>query len=200
MAVKTKGERTRRRILDVVVELLETRSFDEVSIAEVARRADVTRPAFYFHFPTKGAAVAAVLGDLFEEFIEVASAWYRHPGTDPGAGVTEALGATVASWRANARLMDALARAAAADDDAAQLVGAWESDLVERATDRLRRDIGARLPAEGPSVEALARVLVGATFDAMRRDVRALVSTGEADPEVAVALTHVWTRVISAAH
>lgn len=193
----TKGERTRQRILDVVVHLLATRSFADISIAEITRRAEVTRPAFYFHFPTKGAAVAAVLEDLFEEFIGVAGAWYEHPDADPAAGVTEALEATVALWRSHARLMDAVVRAAVADEEAGQLVAAWEQRLVERATDRLRRDIGADLPAAGPSVEALAAVLVGATFDAMRRDVRRIVETGEPEPDVAPALAYAWLGVVS---
>lgn len=193
----TKGERTRRRILAVVVELLEELSFADVSIAEITRRAEVTRPAFYFHFPTKGAAVAVVLEELLEEFVEVAAAWYEHPGADPGAGVAEALEATVGLWRGNARLMDAIVRAAVADEEAAQLVAAWEEQLTERATDRLRRDIGGALPRSGPSVDALARLLVGATFDAMRRDVRAIVETGRPLPEVPEALAHVWLSVVA---
>lgn len=193
----TKGERTRRRIVDEVVQLLESRSFSEVSIAEITRRAEVTRPAFYFHFPTKGAALAAVLEELFEEFVTVAAAWYEHPATDPAVGVAEALDATVALWRQHARLMDAMVRAASVDDEAAQLMSAWEERLVARATDRLRRDIGAVLPQGAPSVEALAAVLVGATFDAMRRDVRRIVETGEAVPEVADALAYAWLGVVS---
>lgn len=193
----TKGERTRQRILGVVVALLEERSFGDVSIAEITRRAEVTRPAFYFHFPTKGAVVAAVLEDLFEEFIGVAVDWYEHPDADPAAGVSEALEATVALWRSNARLMDAVVRAAAADEEAGQLVASWERRLVDRATDRLRRDIGPALPASGPSVEALAGVLVGATFDAMRRDVRRIVETGDPEPEVAAALAYAWLGVVS---
>jgi AcrR family transcriptional regulator len=196
--VTTKGERTRRRILEVVVHLLETRSFGEISIAEITRRAEVTRPAFYFHFPTKGAVVAAVLEDLLDEFVGVAAAWYEHPGDDPASGVAEALAATVDLWRANARLMDAMVRAAAVDEEAAQLVGAWEAHLTERATDRLRRDLGPRLASGSPSVESLAQLLVGATFDAMRRDVRSIVGSGEPRPEVAAALAHVWLRVVTA--
>lgn len=194
----TKGERTRRRILDVVVHLLETRSFEEVSIAEITRRAEVTRPAFYFHFATKGAAVAAVLEDLLEEFVAVAAAWYERPGTDPGAGVAEALEATVALWREHARLMDAILRAASTDAEAAQLVDAWVAHLAARAADRMRRDLGDRLPAAGPSVEALAELMVGATVEAMRRDVRRLVATGERTGGVARTLAFVWSRVVAA--
>lgn len=193
----TKGERTRQRILDVVVQLLETRSFGDISVAEITRRAEVTRPAFYFHFASKGAVVAAVLEDLFAEFIDVAAAWYEHPGEDPAAGVVEALEATVRLWRANARLMDAMLRSAAVDAEAAQLVGAWEGRLTDRAAERLGRDLDGRLSSAGPSVEALAQVLVGATFDAMRRDVHSIVASGVPRPEVAAALAHVWLRVVT---
>jgi len=195
--VTTKGGRTRRRILDVVVDLLETRSFEEISIAEITRRAEVTRPAFYFHFPSKGAAVAAVLEGLYEEFVATAAAWYEHPGGDPLAGVPEALDATIALWRSHARLMDAMTRAAAADPEAAQLMSAWVDELTARAAVRLRQDIADQLPQEGPSVEALAAFMVGATFDAMRRDVRSIVETGNSGPEVLSTLTYVWTQVLA---
>lgn len=196
MRVTNKGARTRRRILDVVVELLETRSYDAMSIAEITRRAEITRPGFYFHFASKGAAVAGVLEELLEEFVTVAAAWYEHPGDDPLAGVEEALGATIDLWRSHAPLMDAVLRAAATDDEASELVGAWVDGLDGRAAGRLRRDVGARLPPTGPSIDSLAAFMVGATVDAMRRDVRSIVDTGEPTPEVLETLTYVWTSVI----
>ena len=194
----TKGGRTRRRILEVVVDLLETRSYDAMSIAEITRRAEITRPAFYFHFASLGAAVAGVLEELAEDFVTVAAAWYEHPGGDPLAGVPEALESTIALWRGHARLMDAVSRAAAVDTEASQVVAAWVDELTARAADRLRRDISAQLPAGGPSVESLATFMVGATFEAMRRDVRSIVQTGEPSTEVAETLVHVWTQVLAA--
>ena len=193
----SKGARTRRRILDVVVDLLETQSYDAMSVAEITRRTDITRPAFYFHFATKGAAVAGVLEELLEQFVTVAAAWYEHPGDDPLAGVEEALGATIDLWRAHARLMDAVLRAAATDDEAAEIVGAWVEGLCERAGERLRRDVGTRLATNGPSVESLAAFMVGATLDAMRRDVGTIVERGRPAPEVRETLVYVWSRVIA---
>jgi AcrR family transcriptional regulator len=195
--VLTKGDRTRRRILDVVVELLETQSYDRMSVEEVTRRAEITRPAFYFHFGSLGAAVAGVLEELLEEFVTVAAAWYEHSGDEPLAGVTEVLEATIALWRSHARLMDAMTRATAVDDEAAELVARWVGGLIIRAAERLRRDLAERLPAEGPSPDALAAFMVGATFDAMRRDVRAIVTTGTPDEETLVTLTYVWTKVLA---
>lgn len=197
MRVTTKGARTRRLILDVVVELLETRSYDEISIAEISRRAEVTRPAFYFHFPSKGAVLGAALDELRDEFIAVATAWYDHVGGDPLAGIPEALEATIALWRTHAHLLDAVGRAAVVDAEAADLVASWVAELTARATDRLRSDLGPRLRGGGPSVESVAEFLVGATFDAMRRDVRGIVETGSGCPEVAETLTFVWARVVA---
>lgn len=193
----TKGGRTRERILDAVRELLATQSYENLSIAAITRRAELTRPAFYFHFSSKGAAVAGLLEDLLDEFVAVAAAWYDHPGDDASAGVVEALEATVELWRANAHLIDALIRATTVDAEASALVGQWTDGLGARAADRLRRDIGGRLPADGPSVTALSTFMVGAMFDAMRRDVRDVLAGARPDPEVLTTLVFVWRRVLS---
>lgn len=192
----TKGDRTRRRILEVVVDLLESQSYEQISVAEITRRAEVTRPAFYFHFASKGAVLAAALDELREEFIAVATAWYDHVGGDPQAGIPEALEATIALWRSHARLLDAVNRSSAVDAEAADIVTSWIAELTARAADRLRRDLGPEVGAGGPSVEALAEFMVGATFEAMRRDVRSIVDAGVATPGVAATLTFVWARVV----
>lgn len=193
----TKGDRTRQRILEVVTELLESESYDRISIAEITRRAEVTRPAFYFHFASKGAVLGAALDELRDEFIAVATAWYDHVGDDPQAGIPEALEATIALWRTHARLLDAVTRASVVDAEAADLVASWVAELTARAADRLRRDLGPEVGAAGPPVEALAEFMVGATFEAMRRDVRGIVETGVPTPGVAATLTFVWARVVS---
>lgn len=179
------------------MELLETQSYDAMSVAEITRRAEITRPGFYFHFATKGAAVAGVLEELLEEFVGVAAAWYEHPGDRPLAGAEEALRATVELWRSHAHLMDAVLRAAATDDEAAELVGAWVGELTNRGGGRLRRDIAGHLPPDGPSAEALAAFMVGATVDAMRRDVRSIVATGSQVPEVLETLVYAWVQVLT---
>ncbi|MFC7504961.1 TetR/AcrR family transcriptional regulator [Nocardioides sp. CPCC 206347] len=195
----TKGDRTRQRILEVVTDLLEAESYDRISIAEITRRAEITRPAFYFHFPNKGAVLGAALDELRDEFIAVATAWYDHAGGDPAAGIPEALDATIALWRSHARLLDAVVRASAADAEAADLMASWVEELTARAADRLRRDVGPELGLEGLSVEALAEFMVGATVEAMRRDVRRIVESGVPTPGISATLTFVWARVVAPA-
>lgn len=177
--------------------LLESHSYDELSIAEITRRAELTRPAFYFHFASKGAVVAAVLEDLLDEFVAVAQAWYQHRDGDPLLGVEEALAATVDLWRSHARLVDALLRAAAVDPEAAELVEGWADELGARAAERLRHDLGDPLPGDGPGAGALARFMVGAMVDTMRRDVRAVVAGSPADDAVLATLAFVWRRILA---
>jgi AcrR family transcriptional regulator len=46
-------QRTRARIFEAALAEFARVGFDRASVAEIARRADVSRPSFYFHFPTK---------------------------------------------------------------------------------------------------------------------------------------------------
>lgn len=193
----TKGGRTRQRILDAVGDLLSEGSFQQLSIAEITRRAHVTRPAFYFHFPSKGAAIAGVLEELFHEFIAVADAWYEHDSGDPLEGIPEALDGTIALWRSNAPLMHGMVQAATVDGEAGQLWRSWIEEFTRRVAERLHHDLDQAVLDGTPSIEALAELLVGASFDAMHRDVRRIVELGEETPEIGPTLAFLWTRALS---
>lgn len=47
--------RTRNQIIDSAVKLMTEHGYDQVSIREICRAADVTTGAFYYHFPSKDA-------------------------------------------------------------------------------------------------------------------------------------------------
>ncbi|HWU23061.1 MAG TPA: TetR/AcrR family transcriptional regulator [Nocardioides sp.] len=188
----TKGDRTRSRILDALATLLEEAPYDQVSIAEVTRRAEVTRPAFYFHFDSLGAAISSLMEQLFDEFTKVAGDWYSHVGQDQPANLRAGMAQTVAIWRKHAVTMDAMMRAAAVDEPAARILDEWIAAFTSRALPVARAD-GRGL---GDRADRVARLLVAMTFDAMRRDVRNLVATGVADPDVADTVAEVWIRTI----
>ena len=46
-------QKTRARIFEAALEEFARVGFDRASVAEIARSAGVSRPSFYFHFPTK---------------------------------------------------------------------------------------------------------------------------------------------------
>jgi AcrR family transcriptional regulator len=189
--VVTKGDRRRQAILDAVAEMLETQSFEEISIAEITRRADVTRPGFYFYFPTKGAAVASLMEGLFAEFMDAASVWYEHRQSDQREGIRIGMDATIDLWRKHAVVMHGMVQAAATDREADALWQQWVAAFTARAVPTIRDDVG-----RGGQTEHLATFLVDATFAAMQRDVRSIVQTGTGTPDLLVTIVQVWTRTL----
>ena len=195
----TKGDRRRQRILDAVADLLETESFEQISIAEITRRADVTRPGFYFYFPTKGAAVASLMEGLIGEFLDAASPWYDHRGPDQPTALREGMERTVALWRKHAVVMHGMVQAAAAEREAGEIWQQWVNAFTARAVPTITADLGpARSRSHRP--EQLATFLVDATFAAMQRDVRSIVEEGTGTPGVVDAISLVWARTLYGEH
>lgn len=71
---ETKGERTRRRLLELAIERFGQRGFRATSVSEIARAADLTQAAAYAYFEGKDAlfeaAVEADAGSLIDEVAE----------------------------------------------------------------------------------------------------------------------------------
>ena len=195
----TKGDHRRERILGAVTDLLAIHSFEEISIAEITRRAEVTRPGFYFYFPTKGAAVATLMEGLFGEFMEAATTWYEHEQADQREGLRKGMQATVDLWRKHAFVMHGMVQAAAVDHAARDIWGRWVSAFTARAVPTVAADLGRRTTGRrGVSPENLAGLLVDATFAAMQRDVAMIVETGEGLPDIVETIVHVWTQALYA--
>ena len=190
------GDQRRAELLSALEALLEERALEEIGIAEITRAAGVTRSAFYFYFPSKAAAVAALLADFYDEMIDAASDWYE--ATD-GSGFERLHGsfqASVGAWRGRAALMVAMLDAVGTDAEARELWQDWIEAYVKRTASRIDEDRAAGLARESVDSHMLATVLVGAAFHVMERDVRA-IHAGKAPSELVVpALTDTWHRAI----
>ena len=62
-----KSDLRRGAILESLDHHLRESGFDGINIADVAKRAGVTRSAFYFYFENKAAAVAALLEPMYDD-------------------------------------------------------------------------------------------------------------------------------------
>lgn len=80
MPVQSRSEETRNRILDAAAEAFARYGYDATGVAEICRRADITKGGFYHHFPSKQAV-----------FLEMLERWL--------AGID----AQIAAFRADAR-------------------------------------------------------------------------------------------------
>ncbi|WP_309049587.1 ScbR family autoregulator-binding transcription factor [Streptomyces sp.] len=61
VAQQERAIRTRRVILEAAAAIFEERGYESTTIAEILERADVTKGALYFHFPSKGDLARGVL-------------------------------------------------------------------------------------------------------------------------------------------
>src|SRR5919198_3763716 len=87
-APRVSGDDRERAILETAESLLEERSFHEISIDDLARGAGISRPTFYFYFPSKEAVLLTLIdrmveearsgqGDALERFSEDPAHWLR---------------------------------------------------------------------------------------------------------------------------
>lgn len=71
-AVKTdpRVKRTRLLLQQAMLELLEEKSFESVTVQEIAARAEVNRATFYAHYEDKNALVNAMVREMFAAKLE----------------------------------------------------------------------------------------------------------------------------------
>jgi AcrR family transcriptional regulator len=81
-----KGERTRRRILDVTALLLAERPFNEIRVTEIARAANIAQPNFYTYFANIEEAVLALARETSADGLEA----HLEPDWDGEAGLVHA--------------------------------------------------------------------------------------------------------------
>ncbi|HET7455308.1 MAG TPA: TetR/AcrR family transcriptional regulator [Solirubrobacterales bacterium] len=63
-AVRASGDERERAILETAERLLEERPLSEISVDDLARGAGISRPTFYFYFPSKDAVVLTIIDRL----------------------------------------------------------------------------------------------------------------------------------------
>ena len=87
---QSRGDRQREAIITAVRELLEERSFAELSVSTISERAGVARSGFYFYFESKYAVLAVIVADAMEELDKLTHDFApREPDESPQTTVTE---------------------------------------------------------------------------------------------------------------
>lgn len=149
----------RAAILESLDHHLQESSFESVNIADISRRAGVTRSAFYFYFENKAAAVAALAERVYDDAF-LATDILTATGDPPEMRVRAACTAMFDTWEQHRYLFEAMLEARSSslavremwDDDRASFVGPVAAMIAdERAA--------GRAPA-GPDATVLATLLL----------------------------------------
>jgi AcrR family transcriptional regulator len=191
-----RGDQRREALLRALEQLLETRTLAGIGIADITREAGVTRPAFYFYFATKAAAVAALLADFQGEMLEAAADWYEDRGGTPRDRLQSGFEASIAMWRDRAGLLVAMLDAVGADPEVRELWQLWTEEFTARIATRIEADIRKGVGLQVTDPPLLARLLMGAALSGMERDVRAIAAGARPSQQLAPALIELWYRAL----
>lgn len=179
-----KKHRTRQQIVDVASRLFMERGFDGVSVAEIAREADVSEATVFNYFPTKEGLVYGLLASFEEEM------WAAVRARPQGQSVVAAFGRFVTEPRGLLASGDADAGPAIAAATrlvlGSRVLLARERELFDQYTSTLATLIAEErgLAPEDPVAWVIANALIGVQR-ALVNDVRRQVLAGVASQTIA---------------
>jgi AcrR family transcriptional regulator len=162
-----------------------------LSVERIARRAGISRTAFYFYFADKRELLMRLATKLADDLYREADAWWSGAGDGPEQ-LTTALAKIAALYRAHDPLVRAIVELSTYDE----VVGPFWQALVGRFVDASAGRIASELDAGGaaPSPEATAFALVWMTERTLHQML--VQDDGDRDDELVEALAGVWVATV----
>ncbi len=181
-----------REIIAAAEALLRERPFRELTVDEVMRRTDLSRPSFYVYFRDRHHLVLRVVEHLGAELFAMSDRWLKGTGDGPQLA-REALEGVVEVYATHGPVMRALADAAADDPGVEQAYTA----IVQAFIDATARHIEAEIAA-GRILPLDAGETASALVWMMERYLNLSFGSEPVTPRQAVAetLITIWTRVL----
>ena len=90
-ATRPSGDEREAAILATAERLLETRKFADISVDDLAKGAGLSRPTFYFYFPSKDAVLLALIDPLIQRADTGFDGATQHLPTDPRRAFREGI-------------------------------------------------------------------------------------------------------------
>jgi TetR/AcrR family transcriptional regulator, ethionamide resistance regulator len=179
-------------IISAAESLLRERPFRELTVDEVMRRTELSRPSFYVYFTDRHQLVLKVVEHLGSELFTMSDRWLRGTGEGPQIA-REALDGIVAVYVEHGPVMRALADAAADDRGVEQAYNALVQTFVDATARHIEEEI-----ADGRVLPLDARETATALVWMMERYLNLSLGREPMTPRAAVAdtLATICTRVL----
>jgi AcrR family transcriptional regulator len=138
-----------REIIEAAEALLRERPFRELTVDEVMRRTDLSRPSFYVYFSDRHQLVLRVVEHLGTELFTMSERWYRGEG-DGRELAHEAAEGIVEVFAEHGPVLRALGDAAADDPDVEAAYDSIVQSFVAATARHIEREIarGQMLPLD----------------------------------------------------
>lgn len=180
-------------VLHAMEDLLgEGATYATLSVERIAKRAGISRTAFYFYFADKRELLMRLAAKLSDELYGEADAWWSGAGDGPEQ-LTTALGKIAALYRAHGPLACAIVELSTYDE----VVGPFWRGLVGRFVDASAERIAVEVTAgasNAPSPAATAFALVWMTERTLHQML--VQDAGVSDEELVRALAGVWVATV----
>jgi AcrR family transcriptional regulator len=178
-------------VLLAIEELLgEGATYATLSVERIAKRAGISRTAFYFYFADKRELLMRLASELSDQLYREADTWWSGAGDGP-AQLTAALDKIAGVYRSHGPLVRAIVELSTYDE----VVGPFWQALVRRFVDasaaRIASEIEAGRADATLDAEATAFALVWMTERALHQMV-----VQEGPPGLECALVRVWTSTV----
>jgi AcrR family transcriptional regulator len=195
---RASGDDRERAILATAERLLEERALAEISVADLAEGAGISRPTFYFYFPSRDAVVLTLVERMAAEAagaIRSEAETLASLRADPRAGIRQALEDAYAAFASRRAVILAASELRTSNADAndlwSRVMEGWVSQLT--GIIEAERERGAAAP--GPPARELATALVQMNERAQHAT---LASEAPHIPDESVidVLVEIWLRAI----
>lgn len=158
---RVSGDDRERAILETAERLLEEKPLNEVSVDDLAKGAGISRPTFYFYFPSRDAVVMTII----ERMVPAITAAGRTQAMallleDPRAGLTQILLEIYATFRERKAVVLAAGELRTTNEEAQELWGTIMESWISDATAIIEGERARGIAPEGLPARDLATALV----------------------------------------
>jgi AcrR family transcriptional regulator len=191
---RSRGDRQRDAIVSAVRELLQERSFADLSVSTISERAGVARSGFYFYFDSKYAVLAVILADAGELLDKLTHDFApREPGEALEAFAKRMVGSAAAVYANNDPVMSACAVARNTDAQIREMMDDFADGIIDKIVTLVEQDTYARPISK--DLPALVRTLAATTTMTLTHD-SSFIGRGE-DPARAVEIVErLWLNAL----
>jgi AcrR family transcriptional regulator len=180
-------------VLEATEDLLrEGNAFAELKVEQIAARAGISRPAFYFYFRDKRDLLLRLTEDVAELLYAQAEAWWSGAG-DGAPQLREALTRVLSLYGEHAPLLRAVVEASGYDEPVASF---WRA-LVGRFVEATRRRIEAEQRAGRIGELPAGEIAFALCWMTERACYQRLTAGGQLeDPDFSSALVRAWVGAL----